>query len=105
MDLLGAYNSAKGMYGQAETGANIGRDIVSAGKSVWNWLGLKEGGVVAPQSAAFSVAGPKYSLMPIKDRVVLMKEGGVVTDFKLKNYPVNRDPLTFVRQNGLMNKF
>lgn len=70
--------------------------------------GMKDGGVVHSQAASFATVGPKYSVMPIKDRVVLMKDGGVVSKFELRPqplYPGGSDPLTFVRQNGLMNKY
>lgn len=109
MDWMGSYNTAKGMYGEAQTGANIGRDIATAGKSALSWLGLKEGGIVSmAQAGSFATVAPKYSLMPIKDRVVMMKEGGVVPTFMLKNYPYNRDSdriLAFQKQNMVQLQF
>jgi hypothetical protein len=109
MDWSGAYKTGKGMYGQASSGASMARDAMDAGKSVWSWLGFKEGGRVsesrAAQAGSFATYGPKYSLMPIKDHVVLMKAGGVVPGFSLKQYPGGPDSLTFVRQHGLMNKY
>lgn len=68
------------------------------------FTGWKDGGVISPQSGAYGVPGPKFGLMPVKDRFQLMKEGGVAPTFELKNVPVHAPSDYFLNHQLNYNK-
>lgn len=74
-------------------------------KSFWkDFSRFKDGGVVSPQSGAYGLPGPKFGLMPVKDRFQLMKEGGVAPTFELKNVPVHAPSDYFLNHQLNYNK-